>query len=118
MWFMQDESSIAAHLGERAARTADTESVAPDNGDNAESVADEDVPDQTGLDSFSWLFTSRAEWCCADVLDIDDIAELICKMWSMLDSFHQFVPPMMMPFVHVKGLLSMSCLACAVYHRS
>ena len=47
---MQDESSIAAHLGERAARTADAESVAPDNDDNAESVADEDVPDQTGLD--------------------------------------------------------------------
>lgn len=45
---MQDESSIAAHLGERAARTADAESAAPDNGDNAESVADEDVPDQTG----------------------------------------------------------------------
>ncbi len=41
----QDESSIAAHLGERAPKLADGESVALDQQDASEDVNDEDVPD-------------------------------------------------------------------------
>lgn len=44
---MQDESSIAAHLGERAARPADAESVAVDDNDDAQSIQDDAIPGQS-----------------------------------------------------------------------
>ncbi len=43
--FTQDESSIAAHLGERAPRLADGESVALDQQDGTEDLNDEDMPE-------------------------------------------------------------------------
>ena len=39
---MQDESSIAAHLGERAPKLADDESAALDQQDNTEDVDDQE----------------------------------------------------------------------------
>lgn len=42
-WAAQDESSIAAHLGERAPKVADDESVALDQQDETEDVSEEDV---------------------------------------------------------------------------
>lgn len=41
----QDESSIAAHLGERAPKLADGESVALDEQDATQDLNDDDVPD-------------------------------------------------------------------------
>ncbi|KAL0030916.1 hypothetical protein WJX79_000862 [Trebouxia sp. C0005] len=47
--FKLDESSIAAHLGERAAKLADGESVALDQQDATEDLNDESVPDTDDL---------------------------------------------------------------------
>ena len=45
MLLSQDESSIAAHVGERAPKLADGESVVLDQQDATEDLNNEDVPD-------------------------------------------------------------------------
>lgn len=66
----QDESSIAAHLGERAARTADAESVALDNGDDAQDVQVDDLPEPSGglpfnSCSHAFMFCFLLCFCCS-----------------------------------------------------
>ena len=65
---VQDESSLAGHLGERAPRTADDEGadVAEDTAEDAVDVPEDADGSSTGAHEPSFLITGPHLWCLTD----------------------------------------------------